>query len=210
MSTTDCIRKDNRLTAPSLSEPFLDDGVVAMKRQPVSEIFGRLKLKFHENNAEASGLPECIALAEHWSKGSFKSEAKLQDSLAVFLRQLLPLKAILKDPGNPNQSKVFVAVYENSGGVPSMFAELNITESHDLAKDKAELMSRVKHVLSQYVTVAMLPFVLFNGRAFFVGVAEWDSYSTLEIAVDDACLSLYAEYLSSFIHSFIHSISLHI
>lgn len=192
MSTEDCDSKERCLDAPSHSELLLEDGVVTLKRQSISDIFSRLKLKFHENNAEASGLQECIAFKKHWNTGHFESESELQDSLSVFLKHFLPHKNILKDRGNENQSKVFVAVYEKSG-VPSTFAELNITKSHGLAKGKRELMRRVKHVLSQYVSVNLLPFVFFTGREFCVGFAEWDSYASLEIAVDDVCLSIYDE-----------------
>lgn len=80
--------------------------------------------------------------------------------------------------------------------VPGFPKKASSSQPFSPLKHQDQLVQYVKEVLGRHASIASLPFVLFNGISFFVGVAEWlvlDS-TTLKISIDPAKYNCFDRY----------------
>lgn len=75
---------------------------------------------------------------------------------------------------------------DEPAGRPAILFELKspTLKSLDLKKHKFQLVHYVRELLGRHVSVERLPFVLFNGYEYYVGLAIWLNYSRLRIEFD--------------------------
>lgn len=80
-------------------------------------------------------------------------------------------------------------------GRPSFLLELKAPEAKfGLALHQHQVVHYVQELLSRHVSVSKLPFAIFNGHQYYVGLANWKSYAELAIDMEETLFICQTEY----------------
>ena len=189
------------------SSSLFERGIVTIGSNVIKYIFERLGLRHCTSKEEASQEASLFANFMEASK-TFTSERQLQESLMIFLYSIVSMNfhIVESERRNEDSSRCDLVISRGAStpdgnkaiGRPAVLIELKRPlKSHPLtlSEHQDQVIRYAKELLSRHVSVATLPLVLFNGREFYLGLAEWPSFNRLEIRLDKKMFSLYDSYL---------------
>lgn len=194
-------------THQEASSSLFDRGLVTITFTAIEDIFERLNLKKFNSIEEASEeASTCQCLLEKLK--NITSERRLQESLAAFLFTIISSKyhIVERERKNEDNSRCDIIISRGTCnkneskavGRPAVLIELKRPLKKrllSLSEHQDQVVRYAKELLSKHVSVASLPLVLFNGREFYLGLAEWPSYNRLEIKFDKTMFSLFDTYI---------------
>jgi hypothetical protein len=189
------------------SSSLFDRGLVAITDNAIDDIFIRLNLKKFSSIEEASQEASDVGCLLEKLKG-ITSERSLQESLVSFLSSIISKKhhIVESERKNEDNSRCDIIISRGTSkqneskpvGRPAVLIELKRPFKKrllSLSEHQDQVVRYAKELLSKHVSVASLPLVLFNGREFYLGLAEWPSYNCLEIKFDKTMFSLFDSYM---------------
>lgn len=142
---------------------------------------------------------------------SYADEEELQLEFVRVLKKFLPTDRIVeKERSHENRSRSDVIISKGPGkikgkkkiGRPCCLIELKRPPKKDfdfsLDTHKYQLLNYVRQLIGTHVSVALIPFLLFNGKSYFIGLAKWQNYALFEIVLDKFEYQLFNEYNACF------------
>jgi hypothetical protein len=180
---------------------------VDISKGKIDSIFLDLHLKEIETESKAKdilGTAGGKEFLKFWESGPATGakahlETNLEDRLVPWLEKVAQHHEgdylhVVQRPRNLDDDSrtdlVISSVPKNwkphQGGKPSCLLELK-EPMVDLSSNKLQrqLCQYVQEFLSRQLSVKRLPFVLFNGLEYYVGVAKWQGYTKLSVTMND-------------------------
>jgi hypothetical protein len=194
------------LSHQEASSSLFDRGLITVSEDVVKNIFDSLNLKIFGSNEEASQEASTfVNFLEDLKR--VNNERELQNSLKNYLKSIIlqNYNIIENERTNEDHSRCDLIISRGKStqdgkgqlGRPAVLIELKspkLWRSFTLSGHIHQIVRYAKELLSKHVSVAALPFVLFNGKSFYLGLAEWQSFNKLELKVDKMGFSIFESY----------------
>lgn len=188
------------------SLPFLVRTCVQLSSLSPGQLHRKLGIPFFEADKEASEFLD-MEVGRAWLtllNGPLpKSESDLHGSMEIFIKSFLPLVRIVeRERTNDDKSRCDLIVSIGPGADkgrkkmarPALLLEFKSPKAaFDINNHQYQLVRYLKELLGTHVYVALLPVILFNGKSFFFGFAEWVDYRELRIEVSQVQVHVIGE-----------------
>lgn len=202
---------DKSNSREEISRSLIERKVVHSSPSTIDLIIERLALRSEIENAKASLIR---SVAENDSSAKIRilrdfilsvdlsiEEKLLQKNFIECLRKIIPeTYMITKDRTNEDRTRCDIVISlkpgdlkESKYGRASCFFELKRPKGAGLQLEthKMQVLNYMQQLMSKHVSLEQLPFVLFNGTEFFVGLACWSDYTKFEIFLHEEKFDLF-------------------